>query len=587
MPDRVKVGETFEIHADIYATRPTKATAKLFQGEALNGLEGVRELDLKAGQNDVVWKSVVRIAGQMTYLLELDKIKEDKFKENNRFATTIDVPGRPGVLYIEGTPQHGQPLSGALTAQQFDVDMRPPAGFPTSLKELERFDFLVVSDTPKEALSLQAQELIEHYVRDLGGGFLFSGGPAGYGLGGWQRTTVERILPVRMDSRAKQDMPSVAMSLVIDRSGSMTGLPLEMAKAAAKATVGVLSGDDLVEVIAFDSSPTRYVKMQPARNRTRISNEIARITPGGGTEIYPALEAAYQDMAVTAARKKHVILLTDGRAPMSMIREVVTSMIAEAITVTSVGLGNDIDEQLLKMIADVGGGRYHPVMDPNNLPRIFTKETELIAHAAAVEEWFPVTQVGDAAFLRGIDIRTAPNLHGFVKTDADEADARDRAAPERHGRADFGAHARGSRVDARLDQRREVAVGGRVAALARVREVLGSAGTRAHAPQAPARARHEDRDHQRGAARFGRCLRRRRSVREQPLFEAQRDWPRAGRQDEGRRLQANGAGALRGGAAARTVRLLPPEGRARSRGQRRRAKAGGRERGPRFESLPA
>jgi hypothetical protein len=68
------------------------------------------------------------------------------------------------------------------------------------------------------------------------------------------------------------------------------------------------------------------------------------------------------------------------------------------------------------MIADVGGGRYHAVPDPNSLPRIFTKETEMIARQAAVEEWFPVTQVGDAQFLRGIDVRTAPNLHGYVST---------------------------------------------------------------------------------------------------------------------------------------------------------------------------
>ncbi|MFO0761573.1 MAG: VWA domain-containing protein, partial [Byssovorax sp.] len=282
MPEHVKVGETFEIHADIYASRATTAKAKLFQGEALNGLEGLKDLDLKAGPNDVVWKSVVRFAGQVTYALELDGIAEDKFKENNRYATTIDVPGRPAVLYIEGTPQHGQPLSSALTAQQLDVDMRPPAGFPGSLKEMERFDFVIMSDTPKEAVSLQAQELIESYVRELGGGFLFAGGESGYGLGGWYHTTMERILPVRMDNERKKEMPSVAMSVVIDRSGSMTGLPLEMAKAAAKATVGVLSSDDLVEVIAFDSSPVRYVKMQPARNRSRISGEIARIQPGGG-----------------------------------------------------------------------------------------------------------------------------------------------------------------------------------------------------------------------------------------------------------------------------------------------------------------
>ena len=416
MPDRVKVGETFEIHADIYASRATKAKGKLFQGEALNGLDGVRDLELKAGNNDVVWKSVVRAAGQMTYAFSLDAIADDTFKENNHYATTIDVPGRPGVLYIEGTPQHAGPLSSALTAQQFDVDVRPPAGFPGSLKELERYDFLIVSDTPKEALGLEAQELIEQYVRDLGGGFLFAGGEAGYGLGGWYHTTVERILPVRMDNERKKEMPSVAMMLVIDRSGSMTGLPMEMAKSAAKAAVQVLSSDDLVGVIAFDSAPTRYVKLQPARNRSRIGGDIARIQPGGGTEIFSALDASYQDMTVTQARKKHVILLTDGRAPTNGIRDLVSAMIAESITVTSVGLGNDLDEQLLKMIADVGGGRFHAVADPNNLPRIFTKETEMIARAAAVEEWFPVTQVGDAPFLRGVDVRTAPNLHGYVST---------------------------------------------------------------------------------------------------------------------------------------------------------------------------
>ena len=416
MPERVKVGETFEIHADIYASRATTAKAKLYQGEALNGLDGIKTLDLKAGPNDVVFKSVNRVAGQMTYVLELSELGEDTFKENNRVATTIEVPGRPAVLYIEGSPQHATPLANALTAQQYDVDVRPPAGIPGSLKEFERFDFVVLSDTPREAVPLQAQELIEQYVKDLGGGFLFAGGESGYGLGGWYHTTIERILPVRMDNERKKEMPSVAMCLVIDRSGSMTGLPMEMAKEVAKATAKTLESDDLLEVIAFDSSPIRTVKMQPARNRTRIVNDIARIQPGGGTEIFSALDAAYQDMTVTQARKKHVILLTDGQAPSQGIRDLVSAMIAESITVTTVGLGSGVDDGLLKMIADVGGGRYHSVPDPNNLPKIFTKETEMIARAAAVEEWFPVSQVGSATFLRQIDVSTAPYLHGYVST---------------------------------------------------------------------------------------------------------------------------------------------------------------------------
>jgi uncharacterized membrane protein len=416
VPERVKVGETFELRADLWASRPVKATVRLFQGETLNGLDGVRQLDLAAGPNEIAFKSVVRVPGEVTYALKLEPQGEDRFAENNQYATTVDVPGRPQVLYVEGAPQHAGPLARALTAQQFEVDVRPPTGLPGSLKELERYDFFVLSDTPSEAVSLASQDLIEQYVRDLGGGFLFAGGENGYALGGWQRAPLARVLPVRMETERRKEMPSVAMCLVIDRSGSMTGLPVEMAKKAAAATLDVLADDDVIGVVAFDSQPHRVVKMQPARNRSRIRGLISRVQPGGGTEIFSALDAAYNDMTVTQARKKHVILLTDGKSPQGGIRDLATAMIAEQITVTTVGLGGDVDEQLLKMIADVGGGRFHAASDPQSLPRIFTKETEMVTRAAAVEEWFPVVQVGHASFLKRIDVRSAPFLHGYVST---------------------------------------------------------------------------------------------------------------------------------------------------------------------------
>jgi uncharacterized membrane protein len=303
--------------------------------------------------------------------------------------------------------------------------VRAPSSFPGSLRELERYDFMILSDTPAELVSLSSQELIESYLRDLGGGFLFAGGPNGYGPGGWYHTTIERILPVRMDAERRKDMPSVAMSLVIDRSGSMTGLPLEMAKQAARATVDALSADDLLEVIAFDSTPTRYVKMQPARNRSRIENDIARIQAGGGTEIFPALDASYQDMSVVQARKKHVILLTDGRASSGGIRDLVQAMAAESITVTTVGLGNEVDDQLLSMIKDFGGGRYHKVPDPGSLPKIFTREAEMIAKSAVTLDYFPVRQAGPADFLRGIDVGTSPLLSGYTATKMKPAPAQE------------------------------------------------------------------------------------------------------------------------------------------------------------------
>ncbi|HVY30034.1 MAG TPA: VWA domain-containing protein [Polyangiaceae bacterium] len=416
LPDKVDIGQPFDVVAEVYASRATTAKARLYQGETLNGLEGVRDLTLKPGDNEVKFKSVVRVGGEVTYGFRLSDIADDRFTQNNALDVTLDVPGRPQILYVEGQPQRGSYLVSALSAQQFDVDLRPASAMPGSLRELERYDFFILSDVPREAVSEASQDLIEKYVRDLGGGFLFAGGEAGYGLGGWGHSTLERLLPVRMDAEKRKEMPGVAMALVIDRSGSMTGLPMEMAKAACRATVETLQGDDLIEVIAFDSTPARYVKMQPARYRSRIQNDIARIQPGGGTEIFSSLDMAYQDLSVVQARKKHVVLLTDGQAPVQGIKDLATGMLAEAITVTTVGLGEGVNQDLLRTVADAGGGRFHMVPDPNSLPKIFTRETELIAQQAAVEEWFPVEQVGNADFLKGVAISAAPLLHGYVAT---------------------------------------------------------------------------------------------------------------------------------------------------------------------------
>jgi uncharacterized membrane protein len=329
----------------------------------------------------------------------------------------------PVVLYVDGNPTRATYLASGLSAQQLNVDTFAP--LPSTLREAEKYDFIILSDMPSERVSLSQQEAIEAYVRDLGGGFLFAGGENGYGLGGWSHTTLERILPVRMDADKRRDEPDVAMALVIDRSGSMTGLPLEMAKQAAKATADTLASDDLLEVIAFDSQPTRIVRMTAAKHGARIQTDIARIQAGGGTEIFPALDAAYQALSSTRAKRKHAVLLTDGQAPPTGIRELVQSMAAEDMTVTTVGLGAGVDETLLRMISEVGGGRFYKVADPQSLPRIFTRETEMVSRSAAVEEYFQPRLSFPADFLRGVDLGGAPYLHGYVATKLKPAPAQE------------------------------------------------------------------------------------------------------------------------------------------------------------------
>lgn len=437
LPERIRVNEPFDVRVSVFSNRPTRARLVLMQGETLNGLEGTRVVELVAGDNDVRFRSVVRAPGDVTYTLRLEPLGPDRFEDNNRYATAVHVQGPPTVLYVEGDLARAGYFRAALAAGDFEVETRGPREFPQTLVEMERYDFVVLSDVGAEAISQGAQVALGRYLRETGGGFLMAGGARGFGLGGWQGSEVERLLPVRMDAERRRDLPSVALSLVIDRSGSMQGQPLLLAQSAAIAAARALGPDDLIEVIAFDSEPERVVRMQPARNRLRIENELRRLRSGGGTAIFPALDAAAQDLALTRAVTRHVILLTDGEGQPDeppRLHVLAESLFADGITVSTVGLGTTVNRPLLEGIAHRGHGRSYFTVDAGNLPQIFLRETNLVARSAAVEEPVRPRVVSQASFLRELG-GDAPYLYGYVSTRAKAAPAQvlletDGATPE-------------------------------------------------------------------------------------------------------------------------------------------------------------
>ena len=240
-PEGVRLGEPFEVRVTLRATSDSEGTLTLLQNGEENGLGGKRHLKLAAGEHTEVFQSVARVQGEATYQAQFapDAGHVDALLDNNRVLSRIDVPGPPRVLLVDSEPGEAGHLARALSTQQFDVDVRSPLSFPRSKAELSEFRFVIVSDVAHKELGRGAESLLTFYVK-AGGGLLFSGGSRGYGPGGYQGTELEKILPVRMDSEKERQIPGVAMVLVIDRSGSMTGLPLEMAKEACGATAGVV-----------------------------------------------------------------------------------------------------------------------------------------------------------------------------------------------------------------------------------------------------------------------------------------------------------------------------------------------------------
>ncbi|GAB4518702.1 MAG: VWA domain-containing protein [Haliangiales bacterium] len=418
-PDEVKVGAPFEVTAEVWSTHEDEVTLRLRQDDFPNPLEPQKTVTLREGKNRVVFKSQAERAGFTTYRLSLTGTERDREVANNQAVMTTPVKGRPRVLYIEGSvmrePSSATYLSRALEAENFDVEVRGPRGLPSDAKELERYDLLLISDVPAHFVGMAQMAAVERYLRDLGGGVIMAGGEDSFGSGGYQGTRMEKIMPVRFDSEKQREQPSVAIALVIDRSGSMSGLKIEAAKESARATAEVLSPSDLITVIAFDNQPTTVVRLQRASNRTRIATDIARLQAGGGTHIYPALREAYEILQGTAAKVKHVIVLSDGQAPYDGIADLCQEMRGARITVSAVGIG-DADRNLLNLIADNGDGRLYMTDDLAALPRIFMKETTEAQRSTLVEDNIKAHVLKRVEMIEGTGVESAPFLHGYVST---------------------------------------------------------------------------------------------------------------------------------------------------------------------------
>jgi uncharacterized membrane protein len=423
LPDKIRVGAPFEVAGEIWSTGDAQATVTLQADDFPNLLEPKKTVTLHEGANRVPFKSEAKAAGMTTYTLRVTPADpaQDENAANNVTVAAAPVTGRPRILYLEGEyerdPQAASYLKRALDKENIDVEVRGARGAPSSVKELERYDLVLVSDVPAMFLGLAQMQALDRYVRELGGGFIMAGGEGSFGSGGYQGTQIEKLLPVRFDSEKDLKQPQLAIVLVIDRSGSMTGDKIEMAKESARATAEVLQPQDLISVVAFDSQPTTIVRLQKASNRLRISTDIARLTPGGGTNIFPALQEAYTILSSANAKVKHVILLTDGQAAYEGIAELCDEMRANRITVSSVGIG-DADRTLLALIAEHGEGKLYMTENAQELPKIFTKETEEVQKSSLVEEVTHAVVAKRVEMIEGTGVDSAPPVRGYVTTKA-------------------------------------------------------------------------------------------------------------------------------------------------------------------------
>jgi len=222
-----------------------------------------------------------------------------------------------------------------------------------------------------------------------------------------------------MDLSNREELPSLALMLVIDKSGSMSdsqyGISrMELAKEAALRSLDALRTKDTIGIIGFDSAARWVVEPQSPEDREKVQNAVATMGPGGGTNMYPGLHMAFEALKDIDAKLKHIIVLTDGHTQGGNFNALVSDMVDNGITLTGVAVGRDSDTRLLEQLSKLGQGRYYYTDAFNSIPKIFTKETYMATQSYINNETFYPKAAAYSSILQGID--ALPSLNGYITT---------------------------------------------------------------------------------------------------------------------------------------------------------------------------
>jgi uncharacterized membrane protein len=414
VPAGVRRDEPVGVTVRVVSAAQSRARVRLFAGdEELDA----RTITLEPGANSVALRARLRRSGLAALTAQV-QAQGDQTSQNDTLRQSLWVAGRARVLYAEAQTESAGYLRDALAREGLDVTVVVPAGLPESADALAAYDAVILSDASASELGEARMAALAAYVRDLGGGLLFAAGENTYGKAGFSDTALERLLPVEF--KAQEKRKDLALVICLDRSYSMKGRPMDLAKAAARAALELLEEQHRFGVVAFDSQPQEAVPLQYVRGKRRAEDLIDRIQASGQTNIYPALATAWRMLQNVDTKRKHVILLSDGDTAPADFERLIKRMTDAKITVTTVTIGRSGDPELMSRIARWGQGRAYQAEDVSEVPQIFVEDTQNVARTTLIEEPLQPLVKRRAEAMRGVDFATAPPLLGFASTKAKE-----------------------------------------------------------------------------------------------------------------------------------------------------------------------
>ena len=182
---------------------------------------------------------------------------------------------------------------------------------------------------------------------------------------------------------------------------------------AAIGVVENLRPIDQVGVLIFDNSFQWAVPMRRAEDKSLIKRLISGIVPDGGTQIAPALAEAYRKVLPSQATFKHIVLLTDGISEEGDSLDLSKEALAQHVTISTVGLGQDVNRAYLEKVATTAGGKSYFLNEPAGLEQILLKDVMEHTGSTAVEKTLRPVVAKNVEILDGVGIDSAPRTQGL------------------------------------------------------------------------------------------------------------------------------------------------------------------------------
>ena len=401
VPGQAYAGEQLPIDLTVQSPRAAPAVVSIrAEGKEL----GEDPVELNQGVTQVHVRTRINTSGATTVGGRL-MLRNGASVE---FEQALDLK-RAQVLYLSHDPtSSGSNLLQALSQAEFDVKTDPRL-LDSSLNV---FQLVVLNNLDLRAISKEQKDRLEEYVKN-GGGLLLIGGEKQAYKEKKQEDALDRVLPAGLAPPKSPEGTCVA--LIIDKSSSMEGRKIELARVSAVGVVDHLRPTDLIGVLIFDNSYQWAVPIRRAEDKSLIKRLISGITPDGGTQIAPALTEAYRKILAARATYKHIVLLTDGISEEGDSLELSKEAQNHQVTISTVGLGQDVNRGYLDRVANLSGGKSYFLNEPQGLQQLLLKDVLEYTGTTAVERSLKALVDDKAEVLEGTDIESAPPLKGYAR----------------------------------------------------------------------------------------------------------------------------------------------------------------------------